>query len=567
MSVWYILLVNQGVSMPDNNTLELKFDPRTIEHLGIKMYSRLPFALAELIANGYDAAAESVEIKLYDSEPENKKIVIKDDGDGMSFEEVQNKFLIIGRKRRDEDDGRYNSKRRRITGRKGLGKLALFGIGKTIQIETTKAGEPNITKFVLNWDDILNETGGIYNPVTEFIPKADVNSQGTKITLSGLTRVSSFDLFDIAVSISKLFNWPGNDFTVKISKNDSEPIVLTRAMRYDGIDREFEWDIQDIISSIDEDYEYKGELKGRIISSKKPIKQDLRGITLYVNGRLANIPSFFGMSEAGHTFSYMSGWIDADFLDEISEDVISTDRQSLNWDLPEAEELKRYLHKIVKFLVRDWSRKRKEAKQVKTSERSGINIRNWVDSVPENLRAKLQETIDNISDRPEIEDEDFSCVVHNMYDLIPPYTYYHYRWLHSDIRDASQDAYKRGDFYEAFTDAMKRYRNAVKDKACVGGSMDDYALMSHVFSNVLSLKDDYCIRPNGLPFDARTIKNIQEGQKFLAMGIVQAGRNVVAHEEKKDLKLTNLFSEADCLDLLSLLSHLFKRLDQSVSSS
>ena len=35
--------------------LQLKFDPRTIEHLGIKMYSQLPYALAELVANAYDA--------------------------------------------------------------------------------------------------------------------------------------------------------------------------------------------------------------------------------------------------------------------------------------------------------------------------------------------------------------------------------------------------------------------------------------------------------------------------------------------------------------------------------
>ena len=50
-----------------NDKLELKFDPRTIEHLGIKMYSQLPYALAELVANAYDAGAENVRIKLYDN--------------------------------------------------------------------------------------------------------------------------------------------------------------------------------------------------------------------------------------------------------------------------------------------------------------------------------------------------------------------------------------------------------------------------------------------------------------------------------------------------------------------
>ena len=38
--------------------LKLKFDPRTIEHLGIKMYSKLPHAIAEIIANSFDSMAK-----------------------------------------------------------------------------------------------------------------------------------------------------------------------------------------------------------------------------------------------------------------------------------------------------------------------------------------------------------------------------------------------------------------------------------------------------------------------------------------------------------------------------
>ena len=88
--------------------LELKFDPRTIEHLGIKMYSQLPYALAELVANAYDAGAENVRIQLVDKNDE-KMIVVEDDGDGMSYDEVAVNFLVIGRKRRAEDEKRENS--------------------------------------------------------------------------------------------------------------------------------------------------------------------------------------------------------------------------------------------------------------------------------------------------------------------------------------------------------------------------------------------------------------------------------------------------------------------------
>ena len=53
--------------------LQLRFDPRTIEHLGIKMYSQLPYALAELVANAYDAGATKVQVKLMDFDPNDKK--------------------------------------------------------------------------------------------------------------------------------------------------------------------------------------------------------------------------------------------------------------------------------------------------------------------------------------------------------------------------------------------------------------------------------------------------------------------------------------------------------------
>lgn len=548
----------------NNQTLELKFDPRTIEHLGIKMYSQLPYALAELVANAYDAGADKAIIRLYDKNPVAKRIEICDDGDGMSYEEVRDNFLVIGRRRRDTDESRENSKGRKITGKKGLGKLALFGIGKTIQIETTKDGEQKRTKFVLDWDKILNEPSGVYKPIEERVEKEDIHEKGTKITLTNLSRVTDFDLTATAISLSKLFNCFDTTFKIEIFRNDEESIELTRALRFQGVDKEFEWDVENIVEELKDEYSYKSELKGKIISSKKPMKQDLRGITLYVNGRLANIPGFFGVSEAGHTFSYLSGWIDADFLDEFDKDLISTDRQSLSWDMLEAEELKKYLQSIVRYLVRDWSAKRKKAKNDNNTQKSGINISDWYDKVPDSVRPKLTSVINTISDKPEIDDEDFSTVVHTVYDLIPPYTYYHYRLLHEEVQDAADTYYKGKNYYQAFQEAMKRYKNATKDKSEVT-EPEDRGIVSKAYGKdgILETTALFRTRPNGQPFEQITLENIEEGQKFLSMGVVCGGRNVISHEEIADLRDSKLFTEKDCLDLLSLLSHLFKRLDES----
>lgn len=550
--------------MDKREELQLKFDPRTIEHLGIKMYSQLPYALAELVANAYDAGASKAEIKLYDSVSTDKKIVISDDGDGMSYDEVRDNFLVIGRKRRDTDASRINSRGRKITGKKGLGKLALFGIGKTICIETTKCGEEYKTVFVLDWDSILNESTGVYRPKEKQVKKDDVYESGTIITLSRLSRVTDFDLEQTAISLSKLFNCFSEDFCIEISKNNCKPISLTREMKYEGIDKEFEWDVANITEQLKTEYKFSDEIKGRIISSKKPMKQDLRGITLYVNGRLANVPSFFGVSEAGHTFSYISGWIDADFIDEFSGDLISTDRQSVSWDLPEAEELKEYLQSIVRFLVKDWSLKRKKAKDDNNTAKTGVNISEWYSKVPDEVRPKLSMIINKIADKPEIDDVDFSEVVHTVYDLIPPYTYYHYRLLHAQVRDSAEIYYKNKNYYAAFQEAMKRYKNAVKTKSGVSAA-EDYDIVANAFgkNKLLETTANFKMRPSGTPFEKKTLENIEEGQKLLSLGVVCGGRNIVSHEEIADLKETGLFTEKDCLDMLSLLSHLFKRLDES----
>ena len=90
--------------------LVLKFDPNTIEHLGISLYSKLPSVLAELISNSWDADSNDVSINFIDSNGE-KEIEYIDTGDGMTFDELNEKYLVIGRNRRAEIENQISSKR------------------------------------------------------------------------------------------------------------------------------------------------------------------------------------------------------------------------------------------------------------------------------------------------------------------------------------------------------------------------------------------------------------------------------------------------------------------------
>jgi uncharacterized protein (TIGR02391 family) len=89
--------------------------------------------------------------------------------------------------------------------------------------------------------------------------------------------------------------------------------------------------------------------------------------------------------------------------------------------------------------------------------------------------------------------------------------------------------------------------------------------MGQVFGKdkTLRVTENYKKR-DGSDFNNDTIENIEEGQKHLSMGVMSGVRNPLAHEEKIELKETGLFTENDCLDILSLLSHLFRRLDDAV---
>ena len=124
--------------------LELSFDINTINHLGVKLYSIIPPMLAELVSNAWDADAHNVWIRVSN---EDKKIEVTDDGVGMSFDELNDKFLKVGRNRRIELNEDTTADGRKVLGKKGLGKLSMFGIGPSITVATVYKG--NIIKNLI----------------------------------------------------------------------------------------------------------------------------------------------------------------------------------------------------------------------------------------------------------------------------------------------------------------------------------------------------------------------------------------------------------------------------------
>jgi HSP90 family molecular chaperone len=122
--------------MSGSPQLFLDFHGRFIDALGIQMYQKPAAAIAELIANAWDADAQAVAVTLPAQLGGSAEIVVSDNGGGMTFEQCQSHFLKVGRNRR-QSDGDKSSKGRPVLGRKGIGKFAGFGIATRIIVDTT----------------------------------------------------------------------------------------------------------------------------------------------------------------------------------------------------------------------------------------------------------------------------------------------------------------------------------------------------------------------------------------------------------------------------------------------
>lgn len=134
--------------------LELRFLGSLIEQLGAQMYPSATAAVAELISNAWDADARNVwvEIPLGTEWTEDSEIVVIDDGHGMTRSEAQEKYLLVGRKRREVEATAQSAGGRKLHGRKGIGKLAAFGTARILEYRSAKDG--NETAFRLDYDRI-----------------------------------------------------------------------------------------------------------------------------------------------------------------------------------------------------------------------------------------------------------------------------------------------------------------------------------------------------------------------------------------------------------------------------
>ena len=211
--------------------MKFKISSALKDLIGKDLITNDNIAIFELVKNSYDAYATKVEITF-----EEDRIIIADNGKGMTFEDVSNKWLFLGfsaKKDGSEDvDVKKTSYRDRIkrhyAGAKGIGRFSCDRLGRKLVLYTKSELSSTGTQISVDWQafeknqqtefaEIEIEYKAIEAPIK--FPKQ--TPSGTILEISGLNQNSPWTrkrILDLKRSLEKLINplSETNDFEIEI---------------------------------------------------------------------------------------------------------------------------------------------------------------------------------------------------------------------------------------------------------------------------------------------------------------------------------------------------------------
>jgi hypothetical protein len=350
---------------------------RTLEHLGTQMYKRRDVALAELVANAWDAGATQVNISIPVPDqysPVASEITVVDNGLGMSADQVDTEYLVIGRNRRAS--GQAAPAQRKIMGRKGVGKLAGFGLGRRMMVTTWQ--DEGTSKEL--------EVLGTLRPVSTLEPFPN----GTRIAMKSLKHKTPPDISGLHQSLARRFSRTVvGEMSVLINDEPLRDLDIKFANR--------EPTSGDAVAQVDEaDDDTLIEYWAGF--SKTVLPSELQGFTILVNGKTAQAPPYFfgveGTASGQHGTKYLTGVITADYLDDGDDDEtdrISTDRQEIDWEDDATQSLKKWGDAFTRRLLRDRLKARED--QAEKNALDDVDLKRRLDFLDGPSQAKARSFI------------------------------------------------------------------------------------------------------------------------------------------------------------------------------
>ena len=378
-----------------------------MKHLGLQMYSGAVPAIAELISNAWDAMAANVAIEILLDKPleSANKILVRDDGHGMTFNECNEEYLVIGRDRRKQEGDLsrpyLDRQRRSLMARKGIGKLAGFGIANRIEVRTVHDG--NVTHFALDYDRIVRS--GKF--VDEYKPdlladdrKVTDEPNGTQVLLTEIKITRAIPKQQFRASMARRFTVLKGDTSFRVYVNDEEIRREEQPFQFRYPGEKGKWESAEVSGA--------GQIKWWVGFRPEPIgDEEARGIVVFARGKLAQAPWFFGLSggvHGQHGMQYMTGEVQADFLDTTDgPDLIATDRGGALWEEAPAAALRQWGEDKVRELLDEWARKRREVKVSRLEVKKYLEL---AERLPPKDRRLFDYFVDRVTGIPQIDKDE-----------------------------------------------------------------------------------------------------------------------------------------------------------------
>jgi hypothetical protein len=378
-----------------DQTYELSVDLAAIEHLGEGLYSTLPAALAELVANSYDADANSVWI---DIDPVKGEIKVRDNGDGMSKLHANSRFLNVGyHKRDDKSTDTVRPSGRHVMGRKGIGKLAIFYLANSAKVfSIAKENEP--VAFEMRESDIIasRRAKQKYHP-PPLTPIELPSKTGTLLVLTELKKRTSGLKENLSKRIARRFGMIGLDTSFKVFV-DGVPVTIEDRDYFDKLEciwyfglkgQEFAKQARNARYKMHLDISFRDDLSahqdvwGWIGTVEKPGKLDegQNAITVLAWDKIVHEDILKDIRDARHYKSYIIGEVYANFLDaDDRQDIVTSNRQSLQDDDGRYASLRAQIRtELLNKIEQEWNEYNREASLDKARQIPAIS--HWFDGL------------------------------------------------------------------------------------------------------------------------------------------------------------------------------------------
>lgn len=146
--------------MDNNGTLKWRFDVSTFRLIGRDLITDRVTALFELVKNCYDANATEVIVRFEHVGLDNKgsSITITDNGFGMSFADIRDKWMVIGTSNKRSNPYTPRPFYRKCVGEKGIGRFAVDKLGDKVNIITKQEGTDKWLNVEIDWEAYYNKS-------------------------------------------------------------------------------------------------------------------------------------------------------------------------------------------------------------------------------------------------------------------------------------------------------------------------------------------------------------------------------------------------------------------------